>query len=45
METLTTIGEQVGCLLVLARMDPAAVEGADLAGMVLSSGPIQPLRM
>jgi uroporphyrinogen-III synthase len=45
METLTTIGEQVGCLLVLARMDPAAVEGADLAGMVLSSGPIQPRRM
>ncbi len=45
METLTTIGEQVGCLLVLARMDPAAVAAADLAGMVLSSGPVQPRRL
>ncbi|MSV29346.1 MAG: GAF domain-containing protein [Bryobacterales bacterium] len=45
METLTTIGEQVGCLLVLARMDPASVAAADLAGMVLSSGPVQPRRL
>jgi len=42
MEVLTTIGEQVGCALVLARLDPAAVEGANHAQLVLSSGPIQP---
>lgn len=42
MEVLTTVGEQVGCLLVLARMDPAAVAAADHAALVLSSGPVQP---
>ncbi|MBI4904017.1 MAG: GAF domain-containing protein [Acidobacteria bacterium] len=40
METLTTIGEQVGCLLVLARMSAQAVEAANHAELVLSSGPI-----
>jgi len=40
MEVLTTVGEQVGCVLVLARMDPAAVESANHAELVLSSGPI-----
>ncbi len=44
MEVLATVGEQVGCLLVLACMDPGAVANADLASMVLSSGPIQPRR-
>jgi uroporphyrinogen-III synthase len=42
MEVLTTIGEQVGCALVLARLDPAAVEGANHVQLVLSSGPIHP---
>ena len=40
MEVLTTVGEQVGCVLVLARMDPAAVESVNHAELVLSSGPI-----
>lgn len=40
MEVLTTIGEQVGCLLVLARMSGSAVEEANHAELVLSSGPI-----
>src|SRR5882672_3033142 len=29
MEVLTTVGEQVGCLLVLARMEPTAVAAAN----------------
>jgi signal transduction protein with GAF and PtsI domain len=40
MEVLTTVGEQVGCVLVLARMNPAAVESVNHAELVLSSGPI-----
>jgi hypothetical protein len=40
MEVLTTVGEQVGCVLVLARMAPAAVESANHAELVLSSGPV-----
>jgi uroporphyrinogen-III synthase len=40
METLTTVGEQVGCLLVLARMSAAAVEAANHAELVLSSPPV-----
>jgi len=40
LEVLTTVGEQVGCVLVLARMDPAAVESANHVELVLSSGPI-----
>ncbi len=39
MELLTTVGEQIGCLLVLARMAPTAVESANHAELVLSSGP------
>lgn len=39
MEALTTVGEQVGCLLVLARMEPTAVEAANHVELVLSSGP------
>jgi signal transduction protein with GAF and PtsI domain len=41
MEVLTTVGEQVGCVLVLARMAPTAVESANHAELVLSSGPVQ----
>ncbi len=45
MEVLTTVGEQVGCLLVLARMEPTSVETANHVELVLSSGPIpQPKR-
>jgi len=41
MELLTTVGEQIGCLLVLARMAPDAVEVADHAALVLSGGPAE----
>ncbi|HKW99762.1 MAG TPA: GAF domain-containing protein [Bryobacteraceae bacterium] len=44
MEVLTTVGEQVGCVLVLARMEPTAVAEANHVELVLSSGPIQPRR-
>jgi uroporphyrinogen-III synthase len=37
MELLTTVGEQVGCLLVLARMEPDAVEAAGHVDLVLAS--------
>lgn len=40
MELLTTVGEQVGCLLVLARMAPSAVEATNHVELVLSSGPV-----
>jgi signal transduction protein with GAF and PtsI domain len=40
MEVLTTVGEQVGCVLVLARMTPAALESANHVELVLASGPI-----
>jgi signal transduction protein with GAF and PtsI domain len=39
MELLTTVGEQMGCLLVLARMEPTAVESANHVELVLSSLP------
>jgi signal transduction protein with GAF and PtsI domain len=39
MELLTTVAEQVGCALVLARMAPTAVEAANHVELVLSSGP------
>ena len=42
MEVLTTLGEQVGCVLVLARMAPTAVELANHVELVLSSSPIRP---
>jgi uroporphyrinogen-III synthase len=42
METLTTIGEQVGCSLVLARMEPNAVSEANHVELVLASGPVRP---
>ena len=37
MELLTTVGEQVGCALVLARMEPTAIEAANHVELVLSS--------
>ena len=40
MEVLATVGEQVGCTLVLARMSPAAIESANHVELVLSSGPV-----
>jgi signal transduction protein with GAF and PtsI domain len=40
MEVLTTVGEQVGCMLVLARMTTAALESANHVELVLSSGPM-----
>lgn len=40
MELLTTVGEQVGCLLVLARMAPTAVEEANHVELVMSHGHI-----
>jgi signal transduction protein with GAF and PtsI domain len=42
MELLTTVGELVGCALVLARMEPTAVETANHVEFVLSSGPVRP---
>lgn len=42
MEVLTTVGEQVGCVLVLARMEPGAVAAANHVELVLSSGPVRP---
>jgi hypothetical protein len=44
MEVLTTVGEQIGCVLVLARMAPEAVEEVNHVELVLSSGPVQPAR-
>jgi uroporphyrinogen-III synthase len=44
MEVLTTVGEQVGCVLTLVRMAPTAVEATNHVELVLSSGPIQPRR-
>ncbi len=40
MELLTTVGEQVGCLLVLARMAPGAIEAASHVELVMSHGHI-----
>ncbi|MCC6858656.1 MAG: GAF domain-containing protein [Bryobacterales bacterium] len=42
IEMLTTVGEQVGCMLLLARMEPSAVDNANHVEAVLSSGPIRP---
>ena len=40
MEVLTTVGEQVGCVLVLARLSPEALDEAGHVQLVLSSGPV-----
>lgn len=42
MELLTTVGEQVGCLLVVARMKPEAVEAANHVELVLSAPQVRP---
>ncbi len=42
MEVLTTVGEQVGCALALARMSPQTVESINHAELVLSSGGFRP---
>ena len=42
MELLTTVGEQVGCALVMARMAPLAVENANHVDLVLSSARVPP---
>ena len=39
MEVLTTVGEQVGCVLELARMEPKAIDAANHAELVLAAGP------
>lgn len=41
MEMITTVGEQVGCVLALARMSAATIENASHVDLVLSSGPFQ----
>jgi uroporphyrinogen-III synthase len=41
MEVLTTVGEQVGCVLVLARMAANPVD-ANHVELVMSSGPVRP---
>jgi signal transduction protein with GAF and PtsI domain len=41
MEVLTTVGEQVGCVLVLARQAANPVD-ANHVELVMSSGPIRP---
>ncbi len=38
MEVLTTVGEQVGCALALARMASQTIESVNHAELVLSSG-------
>jgi uroporphyrinogen-III synthase len=40
MELLTTVGEQVGCVLVLARLPDEALDSANHVELVLSSGPV-----
>jgi signal transduction protein with GAF and PtsI domain len=42
MELVTTVGEQVGCLLVLARMAPKVVEEANHVELLMSGGHIEP---
>jgi hypothetical protein len=36
------VGEQMGCVLVLARMTAAAIAEANHVELVLASGPISP---
>jgi len=42
MEVLTTLGEQVGCALALARMASSTVASINHAELVLASGPVRP---
>ena len=45
MEVLTTLGEQVGCALALARLSPQMIESINHADLLLSSGNRPPLRV
>jgi signal transduction protein with GAF and PtsI domain len=40
MEVLTTVGEQVGCVLLLARMSAGMLDQVSHVQLVLSSGPV-----
>jgi signal transduction protein with GAF and PtsI domain len=40
LEVLTTVGEQVGCVLALARMEPAALT-SEHPELLIASGPTQ----
>jgi signal transduction protein with GAF and PtsI domain len=40
MEVLTTVGEQIGCVLLLARMSAGMLEQMSHVELVLSSGPV-----
>jgi uroporphyrinogen-III synthase len=42
METLTTVGEQIGSLLVLARMDPKTVEHANHLELIFPAQAVNP---
>jgi signal transduction protein with GAF and PtsI domain len=44
MELLATVGEQVGCALVLARIAATGIETFDHVGLALSSAPPVPVR-
>ncbi len=44
LEVITTVGEQVGCVLTLARLASDAIEEANHVELVLSSGPVVPRR-
>ncbi len=40
MELLTTVGEQIGCLLLLSRMSSSAIQEVNHAELALASAPI-----
>jgi uroporphyrinogen-III synthase len=40
MEVLTTVGEQIGCVLLLARMGAGMLDQVSHVELVLSSGPV-----
>lgn len=42
MELLTTVGEQVGCMLVVARMPSSVIEQANHVELVMNHGHIAP---
>ena len=44
MEVLTTVGEQVGCLVALAAADPAALVSGSIFDLVMAPAPVAPRR-
>ena len=42
MEVLATAGEQLGCVLVLARLSAAELDAVSHVQMALSGGPARP---